>query len=101
MFWTVAETAAYLTLTEKLVYKLSKNGTLPSFRFGGCVRFDPEQVKEWAKSCQVKPLEIPSFKVGRHSGKNSEDLLDRVIGKAKRAVYTGSCGKPGPRKGGN
>ena len=100
MFWTPDEVAEYLTVTRSMVYKLSKNGEIPCYRFGRCVRFDPERVKEWVKTCEVKPFEVPRIRPAKPQGPRSPDAIDALISKAKRAVYTRSSGNPGPRKGG-
>ena len=100
-FWSVEETANFLTVSKDFVRKLAKSGSLPSYRFGYIFRFDPDQIRDWVKKCQIQPFEIPAVRPQRMSGKNTKDLLDRVIGKAQRSVYTQSSGKPGPKKGGN
>jgi excisionase family DNA binding protein len=42
-----AELAKLLAVTRQHIYKLAAAGTLPSFRVGAAVRFDPRAVAEW------------------------------------------------------
>ena len=100
MFWTAEDVAKFLNLTRSMVYKLIKNGTLPCYRFGSCVRFNPDRVREWVQSCEVKPFEIPKIRQAKPTGPSSPVAIDAMIGKAKRTVYTRSSGKSGSREGG-
>lgn len=43
------ELAKLLGVTRQHIYKMAAGGTLPSFRVGAAVRFDPKQVAEWLK----------------------------------------------------
>jgi len=87
MFWTVEETAEYLSVSQQFVYKLSDKGTLPSFRFGSCIRFDPEQVKEWVIKAQYRPEKKKERSI-LPSGSTS--AIDRIIGNARRSAYNES-----------
>ena len=51
------ELAKLLGVTRQHIYKMAAAGSLPSFRVGSAVRFDPKQVAEWLKS--TMPLPIP------------------------------------------
>jgi excisionase family DNA binding protein len=100
MFWKIEQVAEFLAVTPSMVYKLSKNGEIPCYRFGRCVRFDPDRVREWVKTCEVKPFEVPQIRPAKPTGPRSPDAIDALISKAKRAVYTRSSGNSGPGKGG-
>lgn len=52
-FLTVKDLATSLQLTERHIYRLIKEGTLPHYRIGGTIRFDAEQVREWLDSKRV------------------------------------------------
>lgn len=44
---TAQEVAEILGVTLNWVYKLGRDGSLPSVRIGKLVRFDPKEVKEF------------------------------------------------------
>ncbi len=52
-----SELAKLLGVTRQHIYKMAAAGSLPSFRVGAAVRFDPKQVAEWLK--KTMPLPIP------------------------------------------
>jgi excisionase family DNA binding protein len=44
---TVAEVAALLNVSGRLVYQLVAIGDIPHFRVGSAVRFEPKALSEW------------------------------------------------------
>lgn len=100
MFWTAQQVADHLNVSKKLVYALAEKGQIPSFRFGNCVRFDPEKVREWVSSCAVTPPEPASRPSVSPSGPSrTGDMIDRIVGKVVRSRYNQfRAEKPAPRK---
>jgi excisionase family DNA binding protein len=47
--WRVEDVAKFLSLSESWVYKSAADGSLPSVRIGAALRFDPEQIRKFAK----------------------------------------------------
>jgi excisionase family DNA binding protein len=43
------EVARLLGVTRQHIYKLAADGTIPSFRIGSAVRFDPKHLAEWLR----------------------------------------------------
>ena len=43
------EVARLLGVTRQHIYKMAAEGTIPSFRIGSAVRFDPKQLAEWLR----------------------------------------------------
>jgi excisionase family DNA binding protein len=41
------ELADILGVSKVTVFKQAKKGTIPSFRVGTCVRFDPKKTADW------------------------------------------------------
>ena len=57
-FLNVKEVAAFLDLTEPSVYRLCKQGVIPSYKFGGTVRIARDDLEEFvqsAKQAAVRP----------------------------------------------
>lgn len=47
--WTVDEAAAFLHISSGTLYHWVSQRRIPSIHFGSrCLRFDPQQVKQWA-----------------------------------------------------
>jgi len=48
--WTVQDVAAYLKTSRSWVYqRIAGVDAIPSMRVGGLLRFEPEEVKAWAR----------------------------------------------------
>jgi excisionase family DNA binding protein len=49
--WKVTEAASFLNISPGTLFHWVSQKKLPCIRFGSrCLRFDPEQTKQWAKS---------------------------------------------------
>jgi excisionase family DNA binding protein len=57
---TVNELAKYLRLHEQTVYRMAKEGVLPSYKVGNRWRFDKPSIDAWLKTQkrQTKPTEF-------------------------------------------
>ena len=53
---TVEQLASLLQCSKKALYKMIKRGTLPCFRIGAMLRFDPEVTAQWLRSRSVGEL---------------------------------------------
>ena len=45
----VSELCELLGVDDKHIYRMAARGSLPSFRIGGAVRFDPQEVAKWLR----------------------------------------------------
>ncbi len=51
---TVKELAKILKVSPKTIYKMVSEGEIPvHYRFGGSIRFDEREIREWIKKCRV------------------------------------------------
>ena len=48
----VSDVAELLNISERQVYKLASDGSLPSFRIGGSVRFNPSAMAAWLRATE-------------------------------------------------
>lgn len=58
----VSELCELLGVDDKHVYRMAARGTLPSFRVGGSVRFDPQEIANWLRlkyTANVAPARKP------------------------------------------
>ena len=47
--WSVREVAHYLRMSTSWVYNAAERGELPTLRIGGRLRFDPDQIRAFAR----------------------------------------------------
>ncbi|MBL8922831.1 MAG: helix-turn-helix domain-containing protein [Myxococcaceae bacterium] len=52
--WTVKIVAAFLNCSPSKVYKASEAGTLPCVRLDGMLRFNPDEIRAYARG-ELKP----------------------------------------------
>lgn len=46
---TASELAVMLSVSKLTIFKQARQGHIPSFRVGTCVRFDPHSVAKWLR----------------------------------------------------
>ena len=51
---TTEEVAALFALHPDTVYKQARRGSIPHFRVGTAVRFDPKALAEWLETVTIK-----------------------------------------------
>jgi excisionase family DNA binding protein len=52
--WTVDDVARYFQRSKSWVYHKAADGTLPRLNLGGTLRFDPDDLRAWAKRQKPK-----------------------------------------------
>lgn len=57
--WTVAQVAAYLSVSRSWVYQHAADGTLPCRRLGALLRFVPEEIRAFAASAASDEVRAP------------------------------------------
>jgi excisionase family DNA binding protein len=53
---TAEELADLLSVSRLTILRRAKRGTIPSFRVGSCVRFDPANISKWLVEMGVKRM---------------------------------------------
>jgi excisionase family DNA binding protein len=56
---TAEELADLLCVSRLTILRRAKRGTIPSFRVGSCVRFDPGNISRWLVEMGVKRMSKP------------------------------------------
>jgi excisionase family DNA binding protein len=56
---TAEELADLLKVSRLTILRRAKRGTIPSFRVGSCVRFDPANISKWLIDMGVKRMSTP------------------------------------------
>lgn len=73
----VHQVAELLKVSARHIYELAANGSLPAFRVGKVIRFDPQDVADWLRRKK------PSDKQGRERTPKKQD--DRNPGRGGEA----------------
>lgn len=47
--WDARDVARYLKVSRSWVYQRAESGDLPCLRVGGCLRFEPEEIRLYAR----------------------------------------------------
>jgi excisionase family DNA binding protein len=69
----VTDLTELLGVDDKHIYRMAARGQLPSFRVGGAVRFDPQEVANWLRSKYGPTLQ---------SGKKTPGRINHSFGDA-------------------
>lgn len=96
---TIKEVSNLLGVKESTLYSWVNNGSIPSYKLNGVLRFDMEEIEEWVRKSKQTRHE---GNTGMKKGSKNQDL-DRIIKKAidetKGNIYNPPIGKPGPGQG--
>jgi len=52
----VSEVANLLSVTPQHIYKMAANGSLPSIRISGAIRFDPQELVDWLSAKETRTI---------------------------------------------
>ena len=75
---SVEETARWLGVTPRTVYRLVKRGRLPGFKVGGQWRFNRRMLESWVAN-QVTKKVTSKRRVGDASDDSTENLLPQIF----------------------
>lgn len=60
---TVRELADLVHVSERLIYRMAAEGTIPSLRICGSVRFDPNSTAAWLRRTMICSAVSPSSQI--------------------------------------
>ncbi len=78
---SIKEISEFLKVKQSTLYSWVHNGTMPSFKLNGLLRFDLEEIIEWVKNSKAVP-----FNVTIPSGKSRNLDIDNIVKKAIEGV---------------
>ena len=64
----VHQMAELLSVSKRHIYELAADGSLPSFRVGKAVRFDPQDIADWLRKKKPSQEHDSPRKSQRHEG---------------------------------
>ena len=53
--WTAEDVAAFLNISIQYVYRLSREGSIPSLKIGAALRFRPSDIEAWIEA-RTRPV---------------------------------------------
>ena len=74
----VCELTELLGVDDKHIYRMAARGQLPSFRVGGAVRFDPQEIADWLRLKYGHPA-LPAKKGPRKESRLPNDSSNAAI----------------------
>ena len=68
----VHDVAAFLgeAVDEKLIYRMAARGQMPSFRMGGAICFDPQELAKWLRERYI----VPGLRSGKKPARRVRDV---------------------------
>jgi excisionase family DNA binding protein len=55
---TAQELAEFLHVSDMTIYQFAKAGSIPSFRVGNSLRFDPKALANWLREQTYSPVRV-------------------------------------------
>lgn len=96
---TIKEVSMLLGVKESTLYSWVNNGSIPSYKLNGILRFDLEEIEEWVrKSKQTHHKANTGIKKGSKN-QDIDSIIKKAIDETKGNRYNPLIGKPGPRQG--
>lgn len=82
---SVKDLSQFLNVKESTLYAWVHNGTIPSYKLNGLLRFDMDEIREWVKNSRLIPCNVKiSPKKSNRSDVDSiiKKAIDDVTGKS-------------------
>jgi excisionase family DNA binding protein len=74
---SIKELSQFLNVKESTLYAWVHNGTIPSYKLNGLLRFELEEIIEWVKNSKLIPCNATIF-----PKKSNRSDVDSIIKKA-------------------
>lgn len=87
---SVKRVCELLDVMKSTVYAWARNGTIPSYRPGGIIRFDPDEVIEWVKSQKTKPANVYTLPENVSKNQDIDSIIKKAIEEATGTRYNPS-----------
>jgi excisionase family DNA binding protein len=82
---TVRETAELLGVSDKHIYELAADGTLPAFHVGRSVRLDPQDVADWLRRRKPIFAKLPAEERSPKHRTRTQDLNTNPVYRVLRS----------------
>ena|SRR3972149_10399942 len=96
---SIKEVAKILGVKQSTLYSWVNNGSVPSYKLNGLLRFDLEEIEEWLKRSRQARHEAKTELRTTLKDQNIDSIINKAIDGVTGNRYNSSKGKPGPRQG--
>lgn len=86
---TVKELSEFLKVKQPTIYAWVHNGTIPSYKLRGLVRFDMDDVMEWVKNSKVAPSKA-NIPLKKTTNLDIDSIVKRAVASTKGKSYNPS-----------
>ncbi len=96
---SIKEVAKILGVKQSTLYSWVNNGSVPSYKLNGLLRFDLEEIEEWLKRSRQARHEAKTELRTTLKDQNIDSIVNKAIDGVTGKRYNTSKGKPGPGQG--
>jgi excisionase family DNA binding protein len=89
---TVRDLAQFLSVSERLIYRMAAERIIPSFRICGSVRFDPSAIASWLSQAMSDSTSCRVFQIRDCAGRTFR-AKGKTDGGEPCAISQECCGK--------
>ena len=83
----VRKIAELLNVKKSTLYVWVRNGTIPSYRLNGIIRFDLDEVIEWVKAQKTKPANVYALPKNVSKNQDIDSIIKKAIEESKGKGY--------------
>lgn len=102
---TVKQVVERINSTDSTIYSWASKGVIPSYKIGGLLRFDPEEIEEYIKNSKVRPDITEKIATRQQKDCDGDDIFKSAVESVLNPSYNTAKGKLGldkvHKKGGN
>lgn len=95
---TIKEVSTFLNVKEPTLYSWVRNGSIPSYKVGGLVRFDMEEVKEWVRQSRATARNVTKITT-KSSGLDIDNIIKKAVEDVTGKRYNTSKRETSPNQG--
>jgi len=92
-YWDIRQLSAYLNIKASTLYAWAAQEKMPCVKVHGLIRFRRDEIEQWLETFRNQR---PNTR-GKPATNHKAFDIDRLIARAKRAVYTSGHGETRPR----
>lgn len=97
--WTIDDVSEYLNVKKATLYSWVRNGTIPAYKIGGALRFNPIDIERIVEDSKVTPTSIDTLRKKSPKNQDIDSIVKKAIEEGKGHVYNTSKRKTMPSSG--
>ncbi len=96
---TVKELSEILSVKEPTLYSWAYNGSIPSYKLNGLLRFDMEEIEKWIEKSRLVSGDLSDLSITPGKTQDIDTLVKKTIARVKRKKYNSGNGEPDQNQG--